>query len=306
GAQTLKLEALPGNRVQTYSISLSEPSLWDTDYTGSGSLYYRSQDFRRYEEQRFGGRIGVGRRFGTRWVGNLVLRYEGVQLSDIEPDQPVDVFEVEDLNIVDGLGFSLVRDTLNNRFRPTRGARTELGIEQVGVLGGDFMFTKLNAEHEIYVPVFEDFLGRTTVLSGKVSAAYIPQGEDEVPVYERFYLGGRSFRGFDYRAVSPVGIRNDTGELGDDPVGGTWSFFLGSELVHPIYEEIISGVVFVDSGTVTNEVGFEDYRVSAGVGIRLFIPQISPAPIGFDFGFPLLEEPTDENRVFTFFIDVPF
>lgn len=306
GAQTLRLELLPGNEIQTYSLSLSEPSLWSSDYNGSIAGFYRTRDYGEYEEQRFGGRIGVGRRFGTRWVGNAMLRYEAVELQDIDPDQPVDVFEVADRNIVDGIGFSLVRDTLNNRFRPTRGARTEIGVEQIGLLGGDFSFTKLNAEHEFFVPVFEDFLGRATVLSTKIAGSYIPQGEDAAPTYERYYLGGQSFRGFDYRAISPVGIRNDTGELGEDPVGGTWSFFLGSQVVHPIFEELVSGVVFVDSGTVTNEVGFDDYRVSVGVGVRLYIPQISPAPIGFDFGFPVLEEPTDENRVFTFFIDLPF
>ncbi|MBK7403250.1 MAG: BamA/TamA family outer membrane protein [Phycisphaerales bacterium] len=306
GGQTLSLEVLPGNRIQTYSLSLSEPSLWDSDYSGSASVYYRNRDYLRYKEERFGTRLGVGRRFGTRWVGNATIRAEAVGLNDIESDQPVDVFKVEDQNLVTGLGFSLVRDTLNDHFRPTRGARTELGIEQVGALGGDFSFTKLSAQHEFFVPVYEDFLGRTTVLSTKISADYIPQSKDDVPVYERYYLGGQSFRGFDYRAISPVGIRNDNGLLGDDPVGGTWSFFLGSQIVHPIFEEVISGVVFIDSGTVTNTIGFTDYRVSAGLGIRLYVPQISPAPIGFDFGFPLVEEPTDKNRVFTFFIDLPF
>ena len=306
GGQTLSLEILPGNRVQTYSLSLSEPSLWDTDYSGSAAVFYRNRDYLRYKEERFGGRISIGRRFGTRWVGNTTIRAETVSLNDIEADQPVDVFDVADQNLVTGLGFSLVRDTLSDHFRPTRGARTELGIEQVGALGGDFSFTKLSAQHEFFVPVYEDFLGRTTVLSTKVAASYIPQSKDDVPVYERYYLGGQSFRGFDYRAISPVGIRNDTGMLGDDPVGGTWSFFLGSQIVHPIFEEVISGVVFVDSGTVTNTIGFTDYRVSAGLGVRLYVPQISPAPIGFDFGFPVVEEPTDKNRVFTFFIDLPF
>lgn len=305
-AQTLKLEALPGNRVQTYSISLADPALFDSDYNGSVAVYYRNRVFRSYDEERVGGRVGVGRRFGTRWVGSTLLRLEAIQLGDIDPDQPVDVFEVEDQNILTGLGFALTRDTLNNRFRPTRGARSEIGAEQVGALGGDFNFTRLNAEHEFYVPVYEDFLGRTTVLSTKVAASYIPQDKDDVPVYERFYLGGQSFRGFDYRAISPIGVRNDTGELGDDPVGGTWSFFLGTQIVHPLFEEVISGVLFVDSGTVTNDVGFDDYRVSAGLGLRLYVPQISPAPIGFDFGFPILKEPTDETRVFTFFVDIPF
>ena len=306
GGQTLSLELLPGNRVQTYSLSLREPSLWDSDYSGTVGAFYRNRDYLEYREERFGGRVGVGRRFGTRWQGGVTLRAESVELLDIEPDQPVDVFEVADRALLTGLGFTLTRDTLDNRFRPRRGARTEIGIEQVGVVGGDYSFTKLNAEHEFFVPVYEDFLGRTTVFSTKIASSYIPQNKDEVPVYERYYLGGQSFRGFDFRGVSPVGIRNDNGELGDDPVGGTWSFFLGSQIVQPLFAETISGVVFVDSGTVGYDVGFDDYRVSAGVGIRLYVPQISPAPIGFDFGFPLLEEPTDENRVFTFFIDLPF
>lgn len=306
GGQTLSLELLPGNRVQTYSLSLREPSLWDSDYSGTAAVFYRNRDYLDYREERFGGRVGVGRRFGTRWQGNVLVRAESVELLDIDEDQPVDVFDVADRSLLTGLGFTLTRDTLDNRFRPRRGARTEIGIEQVGAIGGDFSFTKVNAEHEFFVPVYEDFLGRTTVFSTKIAASYIPQNKDEVPVYERFYLGGQSFRGFDFRGVSPVGIRNDNGQLGDDPVGGTWSFFLGSQIVQPLFEETISGVLFVDSGTVGYDVGFDDYRVSAGLGIRLYVPQISPAPIGFDFGFPLLEEPTDENRVFTFFIDLPF
>ncbi|VAX38782.1 hypothetical protein MNBD_PLANCTO03-2311 [hydrothermal vent metagenome] len=306
GAQTLSLELLPGTRIQTYSLSLREPSIMDSDYSGTIAGFYRNRDFLNYREQRFGGRIGIGRRFGTRWTGNTLLRAEAVQLNDIDPDQPTDVFDVAEQNIVTGVGFTLTRNTLDNPFRPRRGARTTIGIEQIGLLGGDFNFTKLNAEHEFFIPVFEDFLGRTTVFSTKVAASYIPQSKDDVPVYERYYLGGQSFRGFDFRGVGPVGIRNDTGQLGDDPVGGTWSFFLGSQIVHPLFEDILAGVVFVDTGTVGYDIGFDDYRVSTGVGIRLYVPQISPAPIGFDFGFPLLEEPTDSTRVFTFFIDVPF
>ncbi len=306
GAQTLSLELLPGSRVQTYSLSLREPALWDSDYSGTAAVFFRNRDFLNYREERYGGRVGIGRRFGTRWVGNTLLRVESVQLSDIDADQPVDVFAVADQNILTGAGFTLTRDTLDDRFRPHRGARTELGVEQLGVLGGDYTFTKLNAEHEFFVPVYEDFLGRTTVFSTKVAASYIPQDADDVPVYERYYLGGQSFRGFDFRAVSPVGIRNDTGTLGEDPIGGTWSFFLGSQIVHPILEDTVAGVLFVDTGTVGNEVGLDDYRVSVGFGVRLYVPQISPAPIGFDFGFPILDQPTDESRLFTFFIDLPF
>jgi outer membrane protein insertion porin family len=119
-------------------------------------------------------------------------------------------------------------------------------------------------------------------------------------------MGGANFRGFKFRSVSPVGIRNDNGQLGDDPVGGRFMFFLGAEVQQPIYEDIVSVVAFIDSGTVSEEVGFDEYRVSVGVGFRLTVAALSPAPLAFDFGIPILKEETDELQVFNFSLDIPF
>jgi outer membrane protein insertion porin family len=305
GGQTLQVEALPGDRSETYSISLSEPYLFETDYSGSGSIYYRSRDYRQYDEVRVGARLGLGRRFGTLWTGGVSLRVEGIELEDIEEDRPVDIFEVEGSNHITGIGFTLSRNTLDDPYRPTRGAATRAGIEQVGALGGDFTFTSIDAEHRVFIPLRRDYLDRATVLSLTTRVGYIPQGQDDVPIFERYYLGGQSFRGFDFRTVSPKGIRNDTGEQGDDPIGGTWLFFAGLELNQPIFEDTLSLVFFVDTGTVLEEPGFEDYRVSVGVGIRFYVPQLSPAPLAFDFGFPILDADLDEDRLFTFSIDLP-
>ena len=46
--------------------------------------------------------------------------------------------------------------------------------------------------------------------------------------------------------------------------------------------------------------------VSVGFGLRFSIPQLSPAPIALDFGFPIVEQDTDEGRLFTFSVDLPF
>lgn len=304
--QTFRIEALPGTVVQTYQVSLTEPSLFEKDLSGSVSAFFRQRQFRQFDETRYGTRMGIGRNFGTRWQGNLTLRVESIELSDIDSTEPRDIFEVEDQNVITALTASLVRQTLDNPFLPTRGARTEFSLQQTGVLGGDFVYTQLSGSHAVFIPVYEDFLGRRTVLELKTSADYIPQGQSEVPVYERFYLGGRSFRGFQFRTISPKGIRNDTGQQGTDPVGGTWKFFAGAELTKPVFEDIFSVAAFIDSGTVEEDFGFSEYRVSAGFGIRIHVPQLSPAPIAFDFGFPILKQTDDENRLFTFSIDLPF
>lgn len=301
--QRFVIEAQPGDRVETYSISLGEPHLFETDYSGSAQLYFRDRDYDEFDERRFGTRLQFGRRLGTRWSGAINFRAEQVELTNIQPFRPTDIFDVADDNLITGIGPSLRRSSIDSIFLPTRGSVTDLSGEQVF---GDFNFTRLNLEHTTFIPIREDFLGRATVISLRGQVGYIPQGREDVPTFERFYLGGQSFRGFDFRAVSPKGIRNDNGLPSDDPVGGNWLFFAGAEIRQPVFEDVLAVVGFVDSGTVTFDPGFDEYRVSVGVGIRLSIPQLSPAPLAFDFGFPVVKEDNDEKRVFTFSIDLPF
>jgi outer membrane protein insertion porin family len=303
GGQTFSIEVLPGDEIQTYSIGLTEPYLLESRYSGSANIFYRKRDFDEFDEQRVGGRLAVGRRFGTRWNGSLTLRAEEVELSEIEESQPVDFFDVADANVLIGLQGRLTRTTLDSLTRPTKGSRTSLSLEQVM---GDFQFSKLDVSHSTFIPLREDYLGRSTVLNLRGRVGYIPQDEDETPTYERFFLGGQSFRGFDFRTVAPRGIRNDNGMPSEDTVGGTWLFFAGAEIEQPVYEDIFSLVAFIDAGTVTNDPGFDEFRVAVGVGIRFYVPALSPAPLAFDFGFPILKEDDDEERLFTFSIDLPF
>lgn len=306
GGQDFNITLAPGTDVQTYSISLTEPWLFDTPLSLGGSLFLRDRVYDEYDESRYGGRLRLARRFGTLWTSALTFRAESIELSDINPTSPVDFFEVEGRNMLTGLGLSLTRSTIpfEERFTPSRGTYLELRAEQVGILGGDFNFTKLEAEHTLYVPLSEDFLGRRTVLSVNTKVGYIVQ-DDEAPVYERFYMGGRSFRGFEFRTVSPRSVQQN-GDPSSEPVGGEWLFFFGLQLEQPLWQNILSGVVFVDSGTVVNDPGFEDYRVSIGAGVRLRIPALSNAPLAFDFGIPVVSEDTDQQRTFSFSIDLPF
>lgn len=304
--QIFNISLAPGTELQTYSISLTDPTLFDSDYSGTIAGSYRQREYDEYDEDRITGRLAFGRRFGERWGGNITVRAEQVDIRDIDNDSAVDLFEVEGDNPITGVGLNLIRNTLDSRFRTTEGTRLELGVERVGLLGGDFDFTKLSAEYVVYFPIYEDFLGRKTVMHVRTAASYIPEGPDEAPIFERYFLGGSTFRGFRFRTISPKGIRNDTGELGDDPVGGTWSFFAGTEIEQPVFQDVISVVGFLDTGTVTDDIGFDDYRVSVGAGLRFRVPFLGPAPLAFDFGFPLVKQYGDRERVFSFSIDFPF
>ncbi|MEM8836328.1 MAG: outer membrane protein assembly factor BamA, partial [Planctomycetota bacterium] len=246
--QQFNLTAAPGTESSSYSLSITEPALFDSPYSLGGVVAYRDREFNEFDEERITARLTSARNFGTRWQGGVFLRAESIDISDVDFDAPVDIFEVEDQNTITSVGFSFNRQTYDNPFRPTRGTRTQVGLEQVGVFGGDFDYTKLTLEHKSYFTVSEDFLGRRSTVFIESRIGYVPQGQDDIPIFERFFLGGRSFRGFDFRGIGPVGVRNDNGELGQDSVGGAFSFFLGAQYERPIWRDIIAIVGFVDSG----------------------------------------------------------
>lgn len=312
----------PGNEFQRYQVNFREPYLFDTNLFLDTSVFYFTRFRENWDEERLGGTAAIGRRFGDVWSASVRTRFESVDISDIEDDAPIDAFAVEGSNDIASLGFNISRDTTDSRFFPTRGTRTVLGIEEVGAIGGDFDFTRASVNWDAFVTLDEDFFGRKTVLKFKVDTGYIFNADTErvtddtgathrisgVPLFERFYAGGhRSFRGFRFRGMGPRGIRNDTGREDDDPVGGEFMFLFGTEYDYPIWQDVLRGVLFVDTGTIhRDDISLKDYRLAIGTGLRLKLPIFGQAPFALDFAHPLLKEDGDETRVFSFDIALPF
>lgn len=303
--QFFSLNLQPGREVSRYAASFREPYLFDTNYFFDTEISYYTQVFTDYDERRLGGRVGIGRRFGDVWSAAVRARATRIHIGNIDDNAPVDVHDVQGRNVLTGLGLDLERDTTDSAIFPTRGNRWTIGLERVGALGGDFDFTRLRTGFQQFWTTHEDFFGRRTVLSGRVQANYIFE-ESRAPVFERFYAGGhRTFRGFGYRGVGPRGIEKDTGELGDDPVGGDWMLLAGLEYNVPIYEEVLRGVVFTDMGTVREDFGFDNWRISVGAGLRIYVPMFGQVPFALDFAYPIRKQPGDRTRIFSFDLAVP-
>ena len=82
--------------------------------------------------------------------------------------------------------------------------------------------------------------------------------------------------------------------------------FLGSlEYVFPLTaDEMLRGVAFVDYGTVERDIEFnsENFRVAPGLGLRVTVPALGPAPLAFDFAVPVNHADTDDRQIFSFFM----
>ena len=302
--QQFNFTVRPGTELFQITASWTEPRLFDSDYSLSTAVNLRTRYYDQYDEDRIGFSASVGRRFGDIWAAAIRGRIEQVELSNIIDEAPTEVFDDAGPNILTDLGLTLTRTTVGTARRPGNGSRLELALDQYGPFGGDFTFTSATSDYTVFFTLHEDFLGRRSVLRLNNRMGYIFAGE--APVYEQFYLGGRSFRGFDYRTISPKGIRADNGLPSDEPVGGEWMFFLGAQYEFPLFGDALMGVVFLDTGTVTDDVGFDAYRVAVGAGLRIYIPQFGDVPIALDFGIPLLSEDDDDESIFSFSAELPF
>ena len=58
----------------------------------------------------------------------------------------------------------------------------------------------------------------------------------------------------------------------------------------------------VNFGTIEENPEFEDFRITAGVGLRLTVPAMGPAPIALDWAIPIRSLESDDERLFSFYI----
>jgi len=166
-------------------------------------------------------------------------------------------------------------------------------------LGGDTSFLRYIMESGWYYPLRWGTVG---VLHGRIGYMQrLPWGE--LPVYEKFYLGGiDTIRGFKFAEISPRDPRTN------DRVGGEKFVQLNTEYRFPIpliRQFGFLGVVFFDAGNVyANNVNyFSSMRTSVGTGFRWFSPL---GPLRVEWGYNLRPKPNEKTSNWEFTVGSTF
>ena len=289
GGQRLRIEAAPGTQVQRYLVSFQEPYLFDSPYSLGLSGSFFDRKYRDWDEQRVGGRVSLG--YG--WVENdlstnIAYRGEDVEISNISVPIP-ELTQVVGHNAVHGFKWTVAQDTRDSAFLATKGHFLQLELEEVV---GSFQYPRAVIDAREYFLLNErpDHSGyHVLTLSSRVGFS----GND-TPVYDRFFAGGFStLRGFDFRGASPV--------KSNVQVGGDFEFVNTVEYLFPLTaDDMIHGVAFMDFGTVNENVALKNFRAAPGIGLRITVPAMGPAPIALDFAFPVAKADFDQTQVFSF------
>lgn len=297
GGQGFRLEAMPGSQVQRYLASFTEPYFYIPGFVDPFSLslsgFFYDRRFFDWDEQRLGGRLALGYRLTHDLSLTTAIRGENVNIHDPR------VLTVPELNAVLGDNslfsgrFTVTHDTRDLPFAATEGHLVELSYEQVF---GSFDYPRVDLDYRQYFLMRErpDGSGRHT-LSYSFRLGF---SGSQTPVFENYFAGGYStLRGFDFRGASPI---QGPGVV----VGGEFRFLGTVEYMFPVTaDDMIKGVVFCDYGTVERdiELNSNNYRVAPGVGLRISIPALGPAPLALDLAFPVAHADTDDIQNFSFF-----
>jgi outer membrane protein insertion porin family len=295
--QRFRIEANPGTQLQRYSATFQEPYLFDTRIGLSLSASYYTRYFYDWAEARTGGRIGLGYQFV--FAPNLSInggfRGESVDVYNPRVLAP-DIVRMLGTNSVYGFSGGLIHDTRDSPFLPTQGHLLTMEFEQVV---GTFVYPRGIVEGRQYFLLRErpDGSGRHTLAVGSLFGV----SGSNTPAYDNFFAGGyNTLRGFSFRGASPKQA-GPTGALAT--VGGPFEWLSTVEYMFPITaDDTLRGVVFTDFGTVESNVSVNNFRVSPGVGMRITLPAMGPAPIALDFAFPVAYAPTDNLQMFSFFV----
>ena len=126
----------------------------------------------------------------------------------------------------------------------------------------------------------------------------ISLSNNDILTDDKFALGGRWLRGFDSYGAGPRNSR--TSYVGGNNLAVTkfdYSYELTKNSNFPIYFNIFNdyGLLWENKTTPTNN--DNNLRSSAGFGFKYYSPV---GPIGFTWGFPIMDEEYDIKRMFLF------
>jgi outer membrane protein insertion porin family len=284
-----------GSESRLGQVGFTEPYLFDIPLRAGFDVYDREREYPDFTEARLGGDLRASYPLQEFVTLSGIYRLESVEISDVAEDASDDLKRELGTKLNSVVDFALSRDTRDNFFEPTQGSRSVVDFSFAG-LGGDTQFYRVVAEHGHFLPL--PIFNWIFAVRGVVGYSH-GWGGQEVPIFERFFLGGGStLRGQGTREVGP---KDENGAV----IGGTSEILFSAELLVPIFPRFRL-VFFFDAG---NAYGFgddfdpTDLRLGAGAGFRFFSPL---GPLRLELGYNLDRQAGEDAYQIHFAVGSPF
>jgi outer membrane protein insertion porin family len=284
-----------GALTQQGVISFTDPWFLDRPLSAGFDIYSTLRVFTDYTYSSTGGTIRLSHPFEEYWRWHLGYRISRDNIGHVSDTVlSPELLEQKGTIVTSMISGSVTRDSRDNYQAPSRGGQVGVTVDVAG-LGGDSRFIKAVASASYFKPIW---FGH--IVSGRVEGGYaFGWGGKEVPIFERFYLGGpNTLRGWKFRQVSP---HDSTGFA----VGGTTEVLGNAEYLIPLpFGLRLAG--FFDVGNVyaqNKRPDPSDLRADVGAGVRWLSPF---GPLRVDYGVKLNPKAGDDLGAFQFSVGSAF
>jgi outer membrane protein insertion porin family len=283
GGQKFRIRAQYGTERKDFIISLTEPYFLDREIAVGIETFYREASFTSnvYNERHYGFDINARKRLTQFITGRAEYRLEDIGIFNVDNSASDTIKNEEGSRLKSQVSLGLTYDTRDSLFLTRKGERVDLTAYVAGgFLGGQEDIYGFDLEASKYFSLPWDGI---LTLNGEVATVSTWAGGDEVPIWDRLYLGGaNNLRGFKFRDVGP---KDENGE----PIGGNTLARFTVEYTFPIVDKV-RGAVFYDVGFVnqgTYDFGGGNVNSDVGIGVRLDLPI---GPVRIDYGFPIQKD----------------
>lgn len=271
---------------ERYIFSYFEPWFLSRDTALKSFILYEKRDEKnidtgdiRYRIKRRSASIGIERKLSEVVKSELYYEFSVVKTTDVMPDI---ILSKEDTGtvIISGLRPGLIYDTRDNPFDPKKGILGGISLKfATSFLFSESDFLKLS----LFVNNYQGLSKRFTLAISLRGGIAIGLGSTkELPLVERFFLGGRTtVRGYEQDMLGPKGVDGN-------PTGGNVFAMANLELRTDIGKGF-GLVTFLDLGNVWQKI--EDFntdvKYTTGIGLRYHTPV---GPLRVDYGHKLNRE----------------
>ena len=301
--QTLRLQISGSSEVQRYVVGFTEPYFFNRDMSAGFTIFNSQAE---YDESRGiiseDSGIGLSLGFPLSEDGRLRLFFN-LSNDELINNTLSGSINPGYSNLKQEIGYYYVIDKRDDFIEPTDGWNFSFGQDIAGPMG-DISFLRTTLAANFYEELFEGYILH---LRGTFGTIYDYKGGN-VQYTDRFFRGGRSFRGFERNGVGPRQISTGYALGANRYLVGT----VEVSLPLGIPKEVgMRANAFIDYGWL----GDTDVQTSDDVADRfafratygLSISWRSPfGPVRFDWARPIVKEDYDEPRFFRFSVGTVF
>lgn len=270
---------------------------YENDADISYSVNYKQEDFSQassYKLDTFSSGIGVGYKINDNLYHNVDLEYA---LKDYKVTNSSSVSSTiltsSGSNISYLLKNNLLYSTLNPGFILKSGNSINFNNTIESPTSSNNGFVRNLVSIKKYASIKNSIFS----IRGKIGNIFSLNNND-ILTDDKFSLGGRSLRGFDNYGAGPRNSR--TSYIGGNNIASInldYSYEITKQSNFPFYFNVFNDYGLLWQNKTNPSHSDENIRSSAGFSIKYYSPI---GPIGFTWGFPIMDEEYDIKRMFLF------